>query len=106
MKCNYCDHKDKDLHHVKCECGSYYCGFSCLVKSLHDVGVYQHTFDELDRCGKCAVEKLKAGKLVFPQGDKYLNRLLVPSLLIYVVSDVEKPKKRKKKIGENQMALF
>lgn len=87
------------------ECGAWYCGFSCLAKSLHRVGVNQYTFDELDRCGSCAVEKLKAGKLIFPQGDKHLNRLLAQHLLIYVLGDI-KPVKRKKKVSENQMSLF
>lgn len=65
----------------------------------------QYTFDELDRCGHCAVEKLKEGKLIFPQGDKHLNRLLAPHLLIYVLEEV-KPVKHKKKVSENQLSLF
>lgn len=65
----------------------------------------QYTFDELDRCGQCAVEKLKAGKLSFPQGDKHLKRLLAPHLLIYVIGEV-KPAKRWKKVSENQLSLF
>lgn len=65
----------------------------------------QYTFDGLDRCGSCAVEKLKVGKLIFPQGDKHLNRLLAQHLLIYVLGDI-KPVKRKKKVSENQMSLF
>ena len=76
-----------------------------MVKGLHEVGVRQYTFDELDRCGKCAVEKLKVGKLIFPQGDKHLNRLLAPHLLRYVMGEVTKPR-RKKKVSENQLSLF
>lgn len=103
--CENCGCKELKSRAERCECGSWYCGFSCLVKSLHAVGVHQHTFDSLDRCGKCAVDKLKAGKLTFPQGDKHLNRLLAPSLLLYVTGGV-KPVKRKKKVGENQLSLF
>lgn len=103
--CAYCGNKIFDSREQVCECGTRYCGFSCLAKSLHRVGVNQYTFDELDRCGHCAVEKLKVGKLTFPQGDKHLKRLLVPHLLIYVMGEV-KPIKRMKKVSENQMSLF
>lgn len=65
----------------------------------------QYTFDGLDRCGSCAVEKLKAGKLTFPQGDKHLNRLLAPHLLLYTVGEV-KPVKQRKRVSENQLSLF
>ncbi|CUN04492.1 hypothetical protein [Turicibacter sanguinis] len=103
--CECCGIKKQKSEAEQCECEANYCGFSCLVKGLHEVGVRQHTFDELDRCGKCAVEKLKAGKLIFPQGDKHLNRLLAPSLLLYVIGET-KPVKRKKKVSENQLSLF
>ncbi|CUN12234.1 hypothetical protein [Turicibacter sanguinis] len=103
--CEYCGCKELKSRAEQCECGSWYCRFSCLVSGLHEVGVRQHTFDELDRCGKCAVEKLKIGKLTFPQGDKHLNRLLAPSLLLYVIGEA-KPVKRKKKVSENQLSLF
>lgn len=103
--CECCGIKKQKSEAEQCECGANYCGFSCLVKGLHEVGVRQYTFDELDRCGKCAVEKLKAGKLIFPQGDKRLNRLLDPSLLLYVIGET-KPVKRKKKVSENQLSLF
>lgn len=76
-----------------------------MVDSLHKVGIMQHTFDEMDRCGKCAVEKLKVGKLTFPGQEKHLNRLLAPHLLMYVMGEVTKPR-RKKKVGENQLSLF
>ena len=104
-ECAYCGNKVFEYREQVCECGTRYCGFSCLVKSLHQVGINQYTFDELDRCGSCAVEKLKAGKLIFPQGDKHLNRLLAQHLLIYLLGDI-KPVKRKKKVSENQMSLF
>ena len=103
--CAYCGNEISDSREEVCECGERYCGFSCLAKSLHQVGVNQYTFDELDRCGSCAVEKLKAGKLIFPQGDKHLNRLLSPHLLVYVVGEV-KPVRRTKKVSENQLSLF
>lgn len=103
--CEHCRSKKPKSEAEQCECGANYCGFHCLVKGLHEVGVRQHTFDELDRCGKCAIEKLKAGKLTFPQGDKHLNRLLAPSLLLYVIGEA-KPVKRKKKVSENQLSLF
>ena len=104
-ECAYCGNKVFEYREQVCECGTRYCRFSCLAKSLHRVGVNQYTFDELDRCGSCAVEKLKAGKLIFPQGDKHLNRLLAQHLLIYVLGDI-KPVKHKKKVSENQMSLF
>lgn len=104
-RCSYCGNIIFDYREQVCECGTRYCGFSCLAKSLHQIGVNQYTFDELDRCGSCAVEKLKAGKLSFPQGAKHLNRLLAPHLLIYVLEEV-KPVKRKKKVSENQLSLF
>ena len=103
--CNHCERKELKVRAQMCECGAWYCGFSCLAKSLHRVGVNQYTFDELDRCGSCAVEKLKAGKLSFPQGDKHLKRLLAPHLLIYGLGKI-KPIKRIKKVSENQMSLF
>ena len=103
--CECCGIKKQKSEAEQCECGANYCGFHCLVKGLHEVGVRQYTFDELDRCGKCAVDKLKAGKLTFPQGDKHLNRLLAPSLLLYVIGEA-KPVKRKKKVSENQLSLF
>lgn len=53
--CAYCGNKIFDSREQVCECGTRYCGFSCLAKSLHRVGVNQYTFDELDRCGHCAV---------------------------------------------------
>ena len=59
----------------------------------------------MDRCGHCAVEKLKVGRLTFPQGDKHLNRLLAPHLLMYALGEV-KQVKRKKKVSENQLSLF
>ena len=102
--CSYCG-SERLIRPERCECGTWYCGFSCLVKSLHKVGVNQYTFDEIDRCGHCAVEKLKSGKLIFPHGDKHLNRLLAPHLLIYVIGGVAKPT-RKKKVSENQLSLF
>lgn len=105
MSCACCGNKVFEYREQVCECGTRYCGFSCLAKSLHRVGVNQYTFDELDRCGQCAVEKLKSGKLSFPQGDKHLNRLLAPHLLIYVIGGVAKPT-RKKKVSENQLSLF
>ena len=103
--CEHCGIKKQKSEAEQCECGAHYCGFSCLARGLQEVGVRQHTFDELDRCGKCAVDKLKAGKLTFPQGDKHLNRLLAPSLLLYVIGEA-KPVKRKKKVSENQLSLF
>lgn len=103
--CAYCGNGIPDSREEVCECGARYCGFNCLAKSLHQVGVNQYTFDELNRCGYCAVDKLKAGKLVFPQGDKHLDRLLAPHLLIYAIGDV-KSQKRMKKVSENQMSLF
>lgn len=103
--CEHCGLKKLKDQSEQCECGANYCGFSCLVKGLHEVGVANTLFDELDRCGKCAVEKLKAGKLIFPQGDKHLSRLLAPSLLLYVIGET-KPVKRKKKVSENQLSLF
>lgn len=103
--CNCCGRKELKVRSQMCECGTWYCGFSCLAKSLHQVGISQYSFDELDRCGCCAVEKLKAGKLIFPQGDKHLNRLLAPHLLVYAMGEV-KAVKRKKKVSENQMSLF
>lgn len=103
--CERCGLKKLKEQSEQCECGANYCGFSCLVKGLHEVGVRQHTFDELDRCRKCAVDKLKAGKLTFPQGDKHLNRLLEPHLLMYVLAET-KPVKRKKRVSENQLSLF
>ena len=104
-ECAHCKKKVSEYGMQVCECGTQYCGFSCLVKSLHQVGINQYTFDEVDRCGHCAVEKLKAGKLIFPQGAKHLNRLLAPHLLLQVIDEV-KPMKRKKKVSENQMSLF
>lgn len=104
-ECAYCNKKVLEYREQTCECGTQYCGFSCLAKSLHRVGINQHSFDELDRCGNCAVDKLKAGKLRFPQGDKHLNRLLAPHLLIHVIGGVTKTT-RKKKVSENQMSLF
>ena len=103
--CNHCGRKAVKEQAQICECGAWYCGFSCLAKSLHRVGVNQYTFDELDRCGSCAVEKLKAGKLIFPQGDKHLNRLLAQHLLLYTVGEV-KPVKQRKRVSENQLSLF
>ncbi|MEF2889839.1 MAG: hypothetical protein U0N77_08490 [Turicibacter sanguinis] len=103
--CDRCRFKKIREQSEQCECGANYCGFNCLVKGLHEVGVRQYTFDELDRCGKCAVEKLKAGKLTFTGQEKHLNRLLAPSLLLYVIGGVNKPK-RKKKVSENQLSLF
>lgn len=105
ITCAHCGRKEFISKAQKCECGQWYCCFHCLVQSLHQVGVNQYTFDELDRCGSCAVEKLKAGKLIFPQGDKHLKRLLAPHLLIYVLGEI-KPIKRRKKVSENQMSLF
>lgn len=104
-ECAYCGNKVFEYREQVCECGARYCGFSCLAKSLHRVGVNQYTFDELDRCGSCAVEKLKAGKLSFPQGDKHLKRLLAPHLLMHAMVGI-KPSKRIKKVSENQMSLF
>lgn len=106
MICSNCNRSGSKDFYQSCECGSFYCSFHCMVDSLHKVGILQYTFDEMDRCGKCAIDKLKDGKLTFPQGDKHLSRLLAPNLLLYVVGHVAKPKKRKKKIGESQMALF
>ena len=103
--CEHCGLKKLKDQSEQCECGANYCGFSCLVKGLHEVGVRQHTFDELDRCGKCAVEKSKVGKLTFPGQEKHLNRLLAPHLLMYVMGEVTKPR-RKKKVSENQLSLF
>lgn len=103
--CACCGNKISDSREEVCECGKRYCGFNCLAKSLHRVGVNQYTFDELDRCGNCALEKLKAGKLIFPQGDKHLNRLLAPHLLMYAIGDIKSPKPVKK-VSENQMSLF
>ena len=103
--CECCGIKKQKLGAEQCECGANYCGFSCLVKGLHEVGVRQYTFDEVDRCGKCAVEKLKVGKLTFPGQQKHLNRLLAPHLLMYVMGEVTKPR-RKKKVSENQLSLF
>lgn len=103
--CEHCGIKKQKSEAEQCDCGANYCGFHCLVKGLHEVGVRQHTFDELDRCGKCVVETLKAGKLTFPQGDKHLNRLLAPSLLVHVLGEI-KPVKRNKKVSENQLSLF
>lgn len=105
LVCSGCGSKLAMSPIESCTCGANYCGFSCLVKGLHEVGVRQHTFDELDRCGKCAVDKLRGGKLTFPQGDKHLNRLLAPHLLMYVMGET-KPVKRKKKVSENQLSLF
>ena len=53
---------DASLMGVQCECGACYCGFNCLVKSLHEVGIKQHTFDELDRCGNCAEEVIRISR--------------------------------------------
>lgn len=103
--CSYCGSKLAMSWIESCKCGANYCGFSCLVKSLHHVGVNQYTFDEVDRCGRCAVEKLKVGKLTFPGQEKHLNRLLAPHLLMYVMGEVAKPR-RKKKVSENQLSLF
>lgn len=103
--CEHCGRNEVEIRAQMCECGSCYCSFHCLAESLRKVGVNQYTFDELDRCGRCAVEKLKAGRLTFPQGDKHLNRLLAPHLLIYTLGEV-KPVKRKKKVSENQLSLF
>ena len=104
-ECAYCGNKVFEYREQVCECGTRYCGFSCLVKSLHQVGINQYTFDEVDRCGHCAVEKLKVGRLTFPQGDKHLNRLLAPHLLLHVIGGGVKPT-RKKKVSENQLSLF
>lgn len=104
-ECAHCKKKVSEYGMQVCECGTRYCGFSCLAKSLHQVGINQYTFDELNRCGSCAVEKLKAGKLIFPQGDKRLNRLLAPHLLLYTVGEV-KPVKQRKRVSENQLSLF
>ncbi len=103
--CDHCGIKQKKSYAEQCECGSCYCSFHCMVDSLHKVGIMQHTFDEMDRCGKCAVEKLKVGKLTFPGQEKHLNRLLAPHLLMYVMGEVTKPR-RKKKVSENQLSLF
>ncbi len=102
--CSYCK-REVSEGAMACECGTWYCSAHCLVKSLHKVGINQFTFDELDRCGYCAIEKLESGVLTFPQGDKHLERLLAPHLLLRVISP-SKVVKRSKKVSQNQLSLF
>lgn len=117
--CEYCGRREFRNQAQYCTCGSAYCSFNCLVKGLHEVGVLQHSFNTpLDRCGSCAIEKLKQGKLTFPWGNKDFKRVLAPHLLIYVneLDPVEMesavdiviktPIRRVRKVSENQMSLF
>lgn len=116
--CEHCGYKELKSRAELCECGSWYCRFSCLAKGLWKVGIMQYTFDEMDRCGSCAIEKLKQGKLTFPWGNKDFKRVLAPHLLIYVNElnpiEVESaveiviktPIRRARKVSENQMSLF
>ncbi len=103
--CAYCGHESNEEGRDRCECGVWYCRLHCVIKGLEEVGIYQYTWDEIDKCGSCALEKLKQGKLTFPQGDKDIRRHLAPHLLLHVIEAV-KPVKRKKKVCEGQISLF
>ncbi len=103
--CAHCGLESKDEGRDRCECGTWYCSLRCVIKSLDRIGIYQYTWDEIDKCGSCALDKLKQGTLIFPQGDKHIKRHLAPHLLLYVVEPV-KPVKRKKKVCEGQISLF
>ena len=58
--CEYCGCKELKSRAEQCECGSWYCRFSCLAKGLWKVGIMQYTFDEMDRCMNCGPEKLNS----------------------------------------------
>lgn len=103
--CACCGRESKDEGRDRCECGTWYCSLRCVIKSLDKIGIYQCSWDEVDKCGHCALDKLKQGTLTFPQGDKYIRRHLAPHLLLYVVGAV-KPSKRKKNVCEGQISLF
>ena len=98
--CEYCGCKELKSRAERCECGSWYCRFSCLAKGLWKVGIMQYTFDEMDRCMNCGPEKLKRGELTFP------GRVIEHQKVEAVVTVAKVVQRRKEKVSENQLSLF
>ncbi len=102
--CAHCGRESKDEGRDRCECGTWYCSLRCVIKSLDKIGIYQRSWDEVDKCGHCAMDKLKSRDLKFP-GRFEIKRHLAPCLWIYLIDNVG-PKVQKKKVCEGQISLF